>query len=416
MQTPDLKGVREAYENLRDVSIVTPLTLNERLSEKLNSRIFFKREDLQKVRSFKIRGAFNKIKSLNLENSQDEKRIICASAGNHAQGVAFSCNKLKIFGTIYMPETTPKQKVERVKMFGGDFIKVVLVGDTFDDAQKEAQKQLSVDSIFIHPFDDKEVIEGQGTVALEILDQIDKHFDYLVIPIGGGGLIAGVISVFKELSPKTKIIGVEAEGAPAMFDSIRQNKIIELKKIDNFVDGVSIKKIGKIPFQICKEHLDDLIIVPEGKICQTILELYNKDGIVVEPAGAIGISALEIYDKDISDKNIGVLICGGNNDITRMAEIKERALLYSKLKHYFIVKFPQRKGALREFVNNVLGENDDITFFEYVKKNNREYTTAIVGIELKFSKDLSDLMKKMKENGFFGEYLNEKPDTLRLLI
>ena len=201
-----------------------------------------------------------------------------------------------------------------------------------------------------------------------------------------------------------------------MSDSLKQNKIIELKKIDNFVDGVSIKKIGEIPFEICKEHLDDLIIVPEGKICQTILELYNKDGIVVEPAGAIGISALEIYDKDISDKNIGVLICGGNNDITRMAEIKERALLYSELKHYFIVKFPQRKGALREFVNNVLGQNDDITFFEYVKKNNREYTTAIVGIELKFSKDLSVLMKKMKENGFFGEYLNEKPDTLRLLI
>ena len=315
-----------------------------------------------------------------------------------------------------MPETTPKQKVERVKMFGGDFIEIILVGDTFDDAQKEAQKQLNNDSVFIHPFDDKEVIEGQGTVALEILDQIDKHFDYLVIPIGGGGLIAGIISVFKELSPKTKIIGVEAQGAPAMSDSINQNKIIELKKIDNFVDGVSIKKIGEIPFKICKEHLDDLIIVPEGKICQTILELYNKDGIVVEPAGAIGISALEIYEKDISDKNIGVLICGGNNDITRMAEIKERALLYSNLKHYFIVKFPQRKGALREFVNNVLGQDDDITFFEYVKKNNREYTKAIVGIELKFSKDLSDLMKKMKENGFFGEYLNEKPDTLRLLI
>ena len=238
MHIPDLKGVRKASENLRDVSIVTPLNLNERLSEKFNCRIFFKREDLQKVRSFKIRGAFNKIKSLNLENTQGGKKIICASAGNHAQGVAYSCNKLKIFGTIYMPEPTPKQKVERVKMFGGDFIDIILVGDTFDDAQKEAQKQLNNDSVFIHPFDDKEVIEGQGTVALEILDQIDKHFDYLVIPIGGGGLIAGIISVFKELSPKTKIIGVEAQGAPAMYDSLKQNKIIELKKIDNFVDGV----------------------------------------------------------------------------------------------------------------------------------------------------------------------------------
>ncbi|MBT3282371.1 MAG: threonine ammonia-lyase IlvA [Cryomorphaceae bacterium] len=415
MQLPNLNGVKNASDNLKDVSIVTPLLLNERLSKKFNSRIFLKREDLQKVRSFKIRGAFNKIKSLDLDNSKD-KQIICASAGNHAQGFAYSCKKLKIFGTVYMPETTPKQKVDRVKMFGGDFIKIILIGDNFDDAQKEAQKKINDDTIFIHPFDDNNVIEGQGTIALELLNQIDKHFDYLIIPIGGGGLISGIITVFKELSPKTKIIGVEAKGAPAMFKSIMQNKIIELNKIDNFVDGVSIRKIGNIPFEICKDNLDDLLLVPEGKVCQTILDLYNKDGIVAEPAGAIGISALEMYHEKFTNKNVGVLICGGNNDITRMSEIKERALLYSNLKHYFVVKFPQRSGALKEFVNNVLGENDDITFFEYVKKNNREYTTAIVGIELKLSKDLLYLTKKMKENGFFSEYLNDKPETLRFLI
>ena len=415
MQLPNLNGVKNASDNLKDVSIVTPLLLNERLSKKFNSRIFLKREDLQKVRSFKIRGAFNKIKSLDLDNSKD-KQIICASAGNHAQGFAYSCKKLKIFGTVYMAETTPKQKVDRVKMFGGDFIKIILIGDNFDDAQKEAQKKINDDTIFIHPFDDNNVIEGQGTIALELLNQIDKHFDYLIIPIGGGGLISGIITVFKELSPKTKIIGVEAKGAPAMFKSIRQNKIIELNKIDNFVDGVSIRKIGNIPFEICKDNLDDLLLVPEGKVCQTILDLYNKDGIVAEPAGAIGISALEMYHEKFTNKNVGVLICGGNNDITRMSEIKERALLYSNLKHYFVVKFPQRSGALKEFVNNVLGENDDITFFEYVKKNNREYTTAIVGIELKLSKDLLYLTKKMKENGFFSEYLNDKPETLRFLI
>ena len=415
MQLPNLNGVKNASDNLKDVSIVTPLLLNERLSKKFNSRIFLKREDLQKVRSFKIIGAFNKIKSLDLDNSKD-KQIICASAGNHAQGFAYSCKKLKIFGTVYMPETTPKQKVDRVKMFGGDFIKIILIGDNFDDAQKEAQKKINDDTIFIHPFDDNNVIEGQGTIALELLNQIDKHFDYLIIPIGGGGLISGIITVFKELSPKTKIIGVEAKGAPAMFKSIMQNKIIELNKIDNFVDGVSIRKIGNIPFEICKDNLDDLLLVPEGKVCQTILDLYNKDGIVAEPAGAIGISALEMYHEKFTNKNVGVLICGGNNDITRMSEIKERALLYSNLKHYFVVKFPQRSGALKEFVNNVLGENDDITFFEYVKKNNREYTTAIVGIELKLSKDLLYLTKKMKENGFFSEYLNDKPETLRFLI
>ena len=415
MQLPDLKGVRNASENLQGVSVLTPLVINERLSNDLNCKIYLKREDLQQVRSFKIRGAFNKIRSIDsgyLEN----KTLVCASAGNHAQGFAYSCNKLKIYGKIYMPVTTPKQKIERVKIFGGEYVEIILIGDNFDDAQYEAQKQNTDKDLFVHAFDDVNVIEGQGTIGLEILDQVDKHFDYLIVPVGGGGLISGIITVFKELSPKTKIIGVEAEGAPAMSKSLKDGKIIKLDSIDNFVDGVSIKKIGKIPFDICKKSLDEILLVPEGKICQTILDLYNKDGIVVEPAGAIGISALELNNKMFKDKNVGVLICGGNNDFTRMAEIRERALFYSNLKHYFIVKFPQRAGALKEFVNNVLGKNDDITFFEYVKKNNRENGTAIVGIELKFSKDLNDLVKKMKENGFFGEYLNEKPETLRFLI
>ena len=415
MQLPDLKGVRNASENLQGVSVLTPLVINERLSNDLNCKIYLKREDLQQVRSFKIRGAFNKIRSIDsgyLEN----KTLVCASAGNHAQGFAYSCNKLKIYGKIYMPVTTPKQKIERVKIFGGEYVEIILIGDNFDDAQYEAQKQNTDKDLFVHAFDDVNVIEGQGTIGLEILDQVDKHFDYLIVPVGGGGLISGIITVFKELSPKTKIIGVEAEGAPAMSKSLKDGKIIKLDSIDNFVDGVSIKKIGKIPFDICKKYLDEILLVPEGKICQTILDLYNKDGIVVEPAGAIGISALELNNKMFKDKNVGVLICGGNNDFTRMAEIRERALFYSNLKHYFIVKFPQRAGALKEFVNNVLGKNDDITFFEYVKKNNRENGTAIVGIELKFSKDLNDLVKKMKENGFFGEYLNEKPETLRFLI
>ena len=415
MQLPDLKGVRHASENLQGVSVLTPLVINERLSNDLNCKIYLKREDLQQVRSFKIRGAFNKIRSIDSDYLKN-KTLVCASAGNHAQGFAYSCNKLKIYGKIYMPVTTPKQKIERVKIFGGEYVEIILIGDNFDDAQYEAQKQNTDKDLFVYAFDDVNVIEGQGTIGLEILDQVDKHFDYLIVPVGGGGLISGIITVFKELSPKTKIIGVEAEGAPAMSKSLKDGKIIKLDSIDNFVDGVSIKKIGKIPFDICKKYLDEILLVPEGKICQTILDLYNKDGIVVEPAGAIGISALELNNKMFKDKNVGVLICGGNNDFTRLAEIRERALFYSNLKHYFIVKFPQRAGALKEFVNNVLGKNDDITFFEYVKKNNRENGTAIVGIELKFSKDLNDLVKKMKENGFFGEYLNEKPETLRFLI
>ena len=415
MQFTDLKGVRNASEILQGISTLTPLVINERLSNDLNCKIYLKREDLQQVRSFKIRGAFNKIKSID-SAYLNNKTLVCASAGNHAQGFAYSCNKLKIYGKVYMPVTTPKQKIERVKIFGGEYVEIILIGDNFDDAQYEAQKQNTDKDLFIHAFDDIKVIEGQGTIGLEILDQVDKHLDYLIVPIGGGGLISGIITVFKELSPRTKIIGVEADGAPAMSKSIKEGKIIELDSIDNFVDGVSIKKIGKIPFEICKNYLDEIFLVPEGKICQTILDLYNKDGIVVEPAGAIGISALELNSEMFMNKNVGVLICGGNNDFSRMAEIRERALFYSNLKHYFIVKFPQRAGALKEFVNNVVGINDDITFFEYAKKNNKENGTAIVGIELKFSKDFDDLIKKMKENGFFGEYLNDNPELLSFII
>jgi len=415
MQFTDLKGVRNASEILQGISTLTPLVINERLSNDLNCKIYLKREDLQQVRSFKIRGAFNKIKSID-SAYLNNKTLVCASAGNHAQGFAYSCNKLKIYGKVYMPVTTPKQKIERVKIFGGEYVEIILIGDNFDDAQYEAQKQNTDKDLFIHAFDDIKVIEGQGTIGLEILDQVDNHLDYLIVPIGGGGLISGIITVFKELSPRTKIIGVEADGAPAMSKSIKEGKIIELDSIDNFVDGVSIKKIGKIPFEICKNYLDKIFLVPEGKICQTILDLYNKDGIVVEPAGAIGISALELNSEMFMNKNVGVLICGGNNDFSRMAEIRERALFYSNLKHYFIVKFPQRAGALKEFVNNVVGINDDITFFKYAKKNNKENGTAIVGIELKFSKDFDDLIKKMKENGFFGEYLNDNPEILSFLI
>ena len=405
-----------AHKNINDIVLRTPLEYNTRLSNIYNCDVFLKREDLQKVRSFKIRGAYNKINNLN--NEQKINGVVCASAGNHAQGVAYICREKDIIGDIFLPNSTPIQKINRIKYFSNNKTKIHITGNNFDETLKRSLEFCEKNNkSFIHPYDNIETIIGQATIGKEIYEQLNYSMpDVIISGIGGGGLISGIITVFKELSPKTKIIGVEAEGAPAMSKSLKDGKIIKLDSIDNFVDGVSIKKIGKIPFDICKNYLDEILLVPEGKICQTILDLYNKDGIVVEPAGAIGISALELNNKMFIDKNVGVLICGGNNDFTRMAEIRERALFYSNLKHYFIVKFPQRAGALKEFVNNVLGKNDDITFFEYVKKNNRENGTAIVGIELKFSKDLNDLVKKMKENGFFGEYLNEKPETLRFLI
>ncbi len=378
--------------------------------------MFFKREDLQSVRSYKIRGAYNKISSLSA--AQIENEIVCASAGNHAQGVALSCKLLKIKGTIFMPSPTPNQKIEQVKMFGEDYIDVVLVGDTFDDANSAAVEACEkMNKTFIHPFNDEKVIEGQATVGLEIIDQTKEHpIHYVFVPIGGGGLSAGLSSVFKILSPQTKIIGVEPKGAPSMLTSIKNNRNTELKSIENFVDGAAVKRVGDLNFAICKENLDDVVAVDEGKICQTILDLYNKDAIVAEPAGALSISALDQYSEEIIDKNVVCVVSGSNNDITRTAEIKERALLYANLKHYFLIKFPQRAGALKEFVNTILGPKDDITHFEYTKKVNRENDVAVVGLQLKSPDDLEPLITKMKLHKFYGDYLNDKPDLFQFLI
>ncbi|CAL2080664.1 threonine ammonia-lyase [Tenacibaculum sp. 190524A05c] len=412
---PELKAIKEAAVTLKNVAVVTPLQQNFNLSNKYNANVLLKREDLQQVRSYKIRGAFNKISSL---SSQElEKGIVCASAGNHAQGVALACNKKKIFGTIFMPAPTPKQKVEQVKIFGADYVTIKLVGDTFDDSYNEAIQNAELENkTFVHPFDDEKVIEGQATVGLEILEQSDDIIDYVFVPVGGGGLASGLSSVFKYISPQTKIIGVEPSGAPSMQLAIEKSEAVKLPSIDKFVDGAAVQKVGELTHKICLENLEKMITVPEGKVCQTILEMYNKEAIVVEPAGALTVSALDFYKEEIEGKNVVCVVSGSNNDITRTAEIKERALLYNGLKHYFIIRFPQRAGALKEFVMNVLGEHDDITFFEYSKKTTRENGPAVVGIELVKSEDLAPLIERMKSLNFFGEYLNDKPNLFEFLV
>jgi threonine dehydratase len=412
---PTLQAIEAAALKLKGVASVTPLNRNTRFSKDFQSNISFKREDLQEVRSYKIRGAYNKMSSLTA--SEIENGIVCASAGNHAQGVALSCKLLNVKGTIYMPAPTPNQKIDQVKMFGEDAIDIVLVGDTFDDAYSAAKLECErLSKTFIHPFNDEKVIEGQATVGLEILNQTNKPIDFLFVPVGGGGLASGISTLFNQISPTTRVIGVEPEGAPSMSTSMRNDRNTELKYIESFVDGAAVRKVGDINFAICKENLDAMITVPEGKICQTILELYNKDAIVVEPAGALSIAALDFYADEIKGKNVVCVVSGSNNDITRTPEIKERALLHANLKHYFIIKFPQRAGALREFVVDILGPNDDITHFEYTKKANRDNDVAVVGVELKSPYDLDPLITKMKLHSFYGDYLNNKPDLFQFLV
>ncbi len=412
---PTLEQVKKAADNLKNIASVTPLIQNANYSTTLNANILFKREDLQLVRSYKIRGAYNKISSLS--EQEKENGIICASAGNHAQGVAFTCNKLKIKGTVYMPTPTPNQKVEQVKMFGGNYITVILTGDTFDDSYEVAiATSEKLHQAFIHPFDDEKIIEGQATIALEILSQSTNPIDCVILPVGGGGLAAGLSSVFKILSPQTKIIGVEPEGAPSMKMAFINNEVVTLDRIEKFVDGAAVKRVGTKTFALCKENLDRMLTIPEGKVCQTMLDLYNKDAIVVEPAGALSISALDFLAEEIKGKTVVCIISGSNNDIVRTAEIKERALLYGNLKHYFIVRFPQRAGALKEFITQVLGPNDDITHFQYSKTNNKEKGPAVVGIQLKNKDDFEPLVSRMKQLHFFGDYINNKPDLFQFLI
>ena len=415
VKLPSLEGIHEAVSRLKGVIRQTPWEYNERLSEQTKATVFFKREDLQQIRSFKIRGAYNKISSLapSLRNAG----IICASAGNHAQGVAFSCKRLQIHGDIYMPATTPQQKVSQVRMFGEGYINIILIGDTYDACQKEALKHAKKEKkVFIHPFDDKEVIEGQGTLALELLKNSKSPIDYIFVPIGGGGLVSGILTVFQSLSPHTKIIGVEPDGAPSMHQSLAEGKRVTLKKMDRFVDGAAVRQVGALPFEICKTSLTDVIRVQEGKICQTILDLYNKEVIVAEPAGALAIASIDQFKEALKGKRVVGLLCGGNNDIIRMPEIRERALLYANLKHYFLIDFPQRAGALKEFVTEILGPNDDITHFEFSKKSFRTNAPAIVGIQLKEASDLSSLLDRLKIHNFQFDYLNNKENLFQFVI
>lgn len=351
-----------------------------------------------------------------LPAEQLQRGVVCASAGNHAQGFAYSCKKLGVHGVVFMPSVTPKQKISQTKMFGEDFIDVKLVGDTFDDCAIAAKQFTEENSrVFIPPFDDYRIIEGQGTVAVEILEEL-SNIDYVFVPVGGGGLASGVGTYFKTFSPQTKIIGLEPEGAPSMSAALKAGHPVTLDSIDRFVDGAAVKRIGDLTYNICKDVLSDMHLVAEGKICSTILKLYNQEAIVVEPAGALSIAALDDYAAQIKGKTIVCVVSGSNNDIDRMPEIKERSLQYEGLKHYFLVRFVQRPGALRDFLNTILGPTDDITRFEYMQKTNKESGPALVGIELQSKDDYVYLINRMKTQGIDYSEINKDDKLFGYLI
>jgi len=408
-----VEEIMKARHRLRGIAQETPLLRSTRLSHHYGAEIYLKREDLQEVRSYKIRGSYNKMSSLT--DAERERGVVCASAGNHAQGLAFACKAMRVKGTIYMPVVTPAQKVRKVRMYGGKYVEVVLTGDTYDDAYAESMRAAEQRGLtYVHPFDDPETIAGQGTVGLEILDAAMQPIDLLVMAVGGGGLGAGVGSIFHQLSPTTRLIGVEPTGAPAMYESIRQDKIVTLDTIDSFVDGAAVRRVGEHNFPIVRDTFERIELVDEGKVCGVMLDLYNEDGLVVEPAGALSIAALDQLG-DIRGKHVVCVVSGGNNDITRTPEIQERALLYAGFKHYFIVEFPQRSGALRDFLE-VLGPDDDITHFEYTKKHNRAMGPALVGVQLGQPDSFQGLIDRMDRQNIRYKHLNDQPILFDMLI
>ncbi|MGQ7361586.1 threonine ammonia-lyase IlvA [Streptococcus suis] len=412
------KNVEQAYSVLKRVVVRTPLDYSRYLSEKYGATIYLKRENEQRVRSFKIRGAYYAISQL----TDDEKSrgVVCASAGNHAQGVAYTCQEMQIPATIFMPITTPQQKIGQVKFFGGDYVEIRLVGDTFDESAKAAQDYTQESGkTFIDPFDDENVQAGQGTVAYEILEEAEEQtisFDQILVPIGGGGLVAGVSAYLKEHAPEIKIVGVEASGARSMKAAFDKGRPVKLDQIDKFADGIAVQKVGKSTYEVARKYVDRLIGVDEGWISGTILDLYSKLGIVAEPAGAATIAALEVVKDQIKGQTICCIISGGNNDINRMPEMEERALIYEGIKHYFVVNFPQRPGALREFVNDILGPNDDITRFEYIKRANKGTGPVLIGIALGDKIDYTQFISRLEE--FDPQYINlhENDSLYKMLV
>lgn len=410
-------SILKALDQIRPVIRRTPLEFHARLSQQYDASIYLKREDLQVVRSYKLRGAYNLMSSLTAH--QRERGVVCASAGNHAQGVAYSCRQLEMRGYIYMPQNTPRQKVERVRSLGGSWISIELVGETFDDTSYyAADYSLSREITFVHPFDDARIVAGQGTVAIEVKEQLGDTAspDFIIVPIGGGGLISGMAVYCADYLPTTQLIGAEPARAACMMAALNAGRPVTLPQIDTFVDGAAVRTAGRIPFEICNKYIREIIPVAEGSICTEMIRLYQSEGIISEPAGALSVAALNQLANTIRGKTVVCILSGGNNDISRYPEIIERSLIDQGLKHYFLIEFSQRPGALRRYLDEALGPDDDITVFEYIKKSNREYGPALVGIELSRRDDYGPLLERMTGIGLRYEIIDRESSLFRFVL
>lgn len=412
--------VDEAAARLSSVATKTPIQPISRLSEAAGVPVLVKREDQQPVRSFKLRGAYNRMAQLS--ESERQAGVVCASAGNHAQGVALACAELGIHGTIYLPSSTPRQKRERIATIGGPWISMQFVDGTFDDTQAVALNAAQRSwKTYIHPYDDPAVIAGQGSVGKEIAEEVGKDLATVVIPVGGGGLIAGMAAWLKEHRPDVRLIGVESEGAPSTTAAIEAGEPVKIPRVDMFVDGTAVGKAGSCTYEIVRDLVDEVLVIPEGAVCTEMLDLYHLDGIIAEPAGALTTTAIAMAAAGVlpglplDGVTVGI-ISGGNNDLTRYNEVQERSQVYRNLRHYFLVSFPQRPGALREFLDDVLGPEDDILYFEYTKKNERETGPALVGIDSATETALEELRERMAASDLSIEELDSDSELLRFLV
>ncbi|WP_022868352.1 threonine ammonia-lyase IlvA [Schaalia vaccimaxillae] len=419
-----LNDITQAAQALQGVVHRTHLDLSDRLSDRLGVDVYLKREDQQRCRSFKVRGAFSRM--VQLTGAEREKGVVCASAGNHAQGVAFACARLRIRGTIYLPSNTPRQKRARIASIGSEWVEQVIVDGTFDRANALAQESARVSGrIFVPPYDDPLTIAGQGTVGVELIDQMPDDTAAVLVPIGGGGLIAGIATYLHHMRPGIKVIGVEPEGAPSMRAAMDAGMPVTLDRVDPFVDGTAVGRAGTLPFDAVMKYVDDVVVISEGAVCTEMLGLYQTDGVIAEPAGALASAAAAEYlstpqqRQELLGTTTGSIVCivsGGNNDLTRYAEVQERSLRHEGLRHYFLVTFPQQPGALRLFLEEVLGPSDDIVHFEYTKKNNRESGPALVGIDIAAKEDITGLRQRMETSPLHVEELQADSEIFRLLI